>query len=143
MLPKESLVFQSDIYLERPPAMKGGAGCPRQATPSQGEMRITENYNSLTMTVPAGQRTAHHPSNPCLHLQRNRNLQKQVIIEQARQTARKSSSDSRAMSKQTSLEPGQDQSNSGEWSREQASLDRRQAGRQRQGEGRASILSQR
>ena len=66
MLPKESLVFQSDIYLERPPATKGGAGCSRQATPSQGEMRITENYNSLTMTVPAGQRTAHHPSNPSL-----------------------------------------------------------------------------
>eukprot|EP00090_Calanus_glacialis_P035889 TRINITY_DN61207_c0_g1_i1.p1 TRINITY_DN61207_c0_g1~~TRINITY_DN61207_c0_g1_i1.p1 ORF type:complete len:556 (+),score=159.93 TRINITY_DN61207_c0_g1_i1:195-1670(+) len=150
-LPKESLVFQSDIYLERPPAMQGGAGGPRQAAPSQGEMRITENYHSLTRTATTGQRATHHPSNPALAinptyvetLERNRNLQKQVSIEQARQTARKSSSDSRAMSRQTSLEQGQEQRNSGEWNREQASLDRRQAGRQRQGEGRTSILNQR
>ena len=114
-------------------------------------MRITENYNSLTRVA----RPARYPSNPALTinptfvetLERNRNLQKQVSIEQARQTGRiPSTRESRGVSRQTSLEPGQEQRHSGEWSREQASLDRRQGGRQKQGQGeggRNSKLSQR
>jgi len=150
--PKESLVFQSDIYLERPPAKQGCTG----GTYRQGEMRITENqYQGLTCANggAGAQQAKTQASNNTLTgqnssfadtLERNRNLQRQVSIEQARQSTRQTGGDSRAVSRQTSLEPGQEQRNSGEWGREHSSLERRQSARQRQGEtGRPSILSQR
>ena len=158
MMPKESLVFQSDIYLERPPVKQG---VPRQGPSSQGgfggstigEMRITENstYNSLTRT--AVQRAGRQPSYPSLAInpsygeavtvsERNKSLplQRQVSIEQARQSARQGSLDSRTVSRQTSLEPAQEQRSSGDLGRD--SLDRRQ-GKRTSGDGRQSTRGQR